>query len=364
MPGLFSTTKPAPPRSPDEPPLFPPNRAKQLAPLCDEPPPFPPKQGAHSAAGKSIPAGPLGAEPPSTKTSGSRLPQVGVPGVSAPRKQNLGLKELAIIGGCAMFLFGLVCVALLSGTSGKPVVKGGSFPSHSSPAGPSSSLPVPAVTVTDRDGLRRALEEGDRLWDSGQRSQAMTYYAAAMECPDIIEIKDTVMERMFPRMMQYFTDEKNEAGLDKMIAFTVEKGIRLRSPDPATQEYLDGWRAHYLTERINRQFQELGIPIPEGPVTQDFIDGVNEGLAQARGMVATLRNVENLPPGVIPVVREESRQKQVDLCLNLLNGLDQGNAEIANGIRAQGGDPGPALQRRLGIAAGLRAAFRKAGIVP
>jgi hypothetical protein len=208
------------------------------------------------------------------------------------------------------------------------------------------------------------LEEADRLWDNVQKAEAASCYSVAMESPCLAEYKEVVLERLLPRVTGYYADQHNEAALDNVFRHALEKGISLQHPDPVVQQHFNELKAQTVKDRLWRQFQELGIPIPEGPVTQGFIDGANEGLAHGRGMVATLRGVENLPTGVHPAVREEATQKQVDHCLDLLSGIERGNAEMASSIRAQGGDPWRLLQRRLGFAAGLRAAFRKAGIVP
>ena len=61
----------------------------------------------------------------------SARPRLGLPHYRTPKKKP-GMKATVVIGGCGLFLLGLVSVALLSGTSGKPSGSGGSSVSHPS----------------------------------------------------------------------------------------------------------------------------------------------------------------------------------------------------------------------------------------
>ena len=401
VPELFLTTKPAAPLSPDEPPPFPPTfrSSRTSAPprsrVSGEPPPVAPsftrelpKQILIAKGGRrkrlfaqlflalcyGLGSGvrqltwfrKAAAQGETNATSFPRrlsLWQAYIAALNGQRQMTVGERRkcaVIIIGGCVLTLFGVVFAVLLSGTSRKPSGSGGSFTSHTGPAGQSSSLPVPA----DHDSLGRALEEADRLWDNGQKAEAASRYSVAMESPCLAEYKEVVLQRLLPRVTGYYADQHNEAALDNVFRHALEKGISLQHPDPVVQQHFDELKAQVVKDRLLRQFQELGIPTPEGPVTQEFVDAANEGLSHGRGMVGILRGVANLPSGVHPVVREEATQKQLDRCLDLLNGIERGNAEMVSSIRAQGGDPWRLLQRRLGFAAGLRAAFRKAGIVP
>ena len=308
-------------------------------------------------------------EMPGTAISSFRHPQSGQRNSRTTTKKS-GLKEVAMIGGCFLVMFGLVCIGLMSGTSGKQASKNSSAASYSNPVRESSpvgggapaaparsSLPVPA----DRDALGRVLEEADRLWDSAQKAEAASRYSVAMESPCLAEFKEAVLERLLPRVIEYYADEKNGAALDQVFKLSLEKGISFPAfDDPANQQHFNALKAEVVRDRLRRQFQELGIPLPQGPVTQEFIDGVNEGLAQGRSLVDTLTKVKGIP---------EAEQGQIDLCLKTLRDLERETAEIASVVermRAEGVRGGPAivnLEQRRGMSAGLRAEFRKAGVV-
>jgi hypothetical protein len=174
-----------------------------------------------------------------------------------------------------------------------------------------------------------------------------------MESPSLAEFKEVVLQRLLPRVTEYYADQNDSTTLDKLFRLAFEKGINMRHPNPAVQEHLNEIRAQVMSERITRQLQEHGIPMPEGQVTQDFIDGVNYGLEWGAGLVSVLKQVENIPA---------ARQSQIDLCLKYLADQERETADVAKVVAA--GGPRMALDRYSGISAGLRSAFKKAGIVP
>jgi hypothetical protein len=285
-------------------------------------------------------------------------PPSGAASRRVPQEQKPDRTDVVIVGWWTLLLLGLISVALLSGPSGRPSDGLPKIPPG--PGGQSSLLPAPAFGVTNRDGLRRALEEGDRLWDAGQKAEAARCYSAAMASPCLAEFKEAA-QRVLPRLLKHYADENNAAAADDVLRLLIEKGINLQYPDPLVQQHIDELKAEVMGDRLQRQFQELGITPPEGPVTQEFTDGVNAGLEQGRAMAKILKRVEN---------DLLARQSQLETCLKMLRDQERETAEFVESAKvaqAAEGNRGPAtaaVHRYLGLAAGLRAAFRKAGIVP
>ena len=317
------------------------------------PPPSPSQRHTMAAAvgksgGKSVA---LTLLPSGQKKSVSTSQQSPIGSPSRQGLQRRPLKTIVIIGGSLVLLV-IVAVVSLSRTSWTARSSSSTYPSS---AKSSPSLTVPR----DSDSLRHALEEADHLWDSGQKAEAARYYSAILESPCLGDFKEAQVQQLMLRGFEYYDTADSQAPLENFLKLAADNHAitpNLFNKVLSLASYQKGVR------QIEQSLRENGIPIPEGGVTPAFAVAWSEGVAQAREMVRILQTVENVQ-GQLPSIHAECVQGEIDRCLKILNDTERENAEIADTIRAQPGNSMSAIQQRLGYAAGLRAEFRKAGIV-